>query len=136
MKDRAVLPRGCINLRTAEIIPKTFCCCLPIACLCPHSTPLNAASRCSADPEVHFWGVHSLPAGCCRSELCTVSTGLWLPARVACGLRASGCASGPLHPSHPAEFAQRIRWKRLDLDQFLITSALIETVAAAATWSQ
>lgn len=70
------------------------------------------------------------------SALCTTSMGLWLPVQAVQGLQAAGCVSGPLCPSHPDAFTQCIRWKQLDLNQFLITSTLIEMVAVAATWSQ
>lgn len=52
------------------------------------------------------------------------------------GSAGSASSRGALHPSPPDAVTHRIRWKRLDLDQFFITSTLIEPVAAAATWSQ
>lgn len=66
--------------------------------------------------------------------MCTDSMGLRLPVQAGQGLQAGDGAWGPLHPSCLDAFAQHIRWERLDLDQFLITSALIEGMSAAPTW--
>lgn len=93
---RAILPRGCIALRRAEILLATH---MPAYSL--------------------LWFFFS-----CSSPLCRLAARDRHP-------RASHIQlpGPPLCPSCT-------RWKQLGLEQFLITSTPIETVAMAATWRQ